>query len=116
MTLGFRKLRLISRIYKTSVTVDVDHSLSKSLWRSIGITFQCNCGHGNDWAFGKTVLQAIILRLAFNQSEALTIIMDHDADMIWIIEGRCTAMSAYKTTYGRQALGNPSSALLTHQP
>src|SRR5713226_3829016 len=60
--------------------------------RTIGITFKGNGGHGYDRTSGKPLLQIVIFRLAFSQCESPAIIMDHDADVIRIVEGRCTAI------------------------
>jgi hypothetical protein len=60
------------------------------VWCTIGITFKGNGGHGDDRAFGKPLFQIVIFRLALSQTEPPTVIMDHDADVIRIVEGRCT--------------------------
>jgi len=65
------------------------------MWCTVGITRKSNGGHGDDWTFGKPLLQFVILRLAFGQPEAEAVIVDHDADVIRVfargsgsIEGR----------------------------
>src|SRR5437763_21731 len=60
--------------------------------RTVGITFEGDGGHGDDRGLGKPLVEIGILRLAFNQCEAPSIIMDHDADMIRIVERRRTAI------------------------
>ena len=60
--------------------------------RTIGITFKRNRRHGDDRTCGKPLFQIVILRFAFSQSEPPAIIMDHDADVIRIVEGRCAAI------------------------
>src|SRR5437016_5743262 len=60
--------------------------------RTIEITSNGDCGHGGDRTFGKPLSQIVIFRLAFGQSEPPPIVMDHDADMIRIVEGCCTAI------------------------
>ena len=55
--------------------------------RTIGVTFKGNGGHSDDRAFGKPLFQIVIFRLAFGEAKPPAIIMDHDADMIRIVEG-----------------------------
>src|SRR5829696_7798580 len=59
---------------------------------TIGITFKGNGGHGDDRTFGKPLFQIVIFRFAFSQAEPPAVIMDHDADMIRGVEGRCAAI------------------------
>src|SRR2546423_12449398 len=59
------------------------------VWCTIGIAFKSNSGHGDVRTFSEPLFQLVIFRLAFSQSEPPAIIMDHDADMIRIVEGRC---------------------------
>src|SRR5215212_6088864 len=59
---------------------------------SIGITFKGNGGHGDDRTFGKPLFQIVILWVAFSQAEPPAVIMDHDADVIRVVEGRCAAI------------------------
>src|SRR5207245_11143780 len=40
-------------------------------------------------AFGEPLFQLVILGLALSQSEPPAIVMDHDTDVIRVIEGRC---------------------------
>ena len=56
--------------------------------RPIGIPFQGDGGHGDDRTLGQPLFQGVVLRLAFGQTQAPAIVMDHDADMIRIVEGR----------------------------
>ena len=60
--------------------------------RTIGIAFKGDGGHGDDRTFGKPLFQIVIFRLAFSQAEPPAVIMDHDGDMIRIVEGRCAAI------------------------
>ena len=62
------------------------------VWCPIGIAFQRNGGHGNVRTLSKPLFQLIIVRLAFGQPEPPAIIVDHDADMIRIVEGRGAAL------------------------
>ena len=63
-----------------------------SMWRPIGITFKGNGRHGDNRAFGKSLFQIVIFRFAFSQGLPPAVIMDHDGDVIRIVEGRCTAI------------------------
>ena len=60
--------------------------------RTVGIAFECNGGHADDRSFGKLLFQIVVFRLPLSQSEPPAIIMDHDADMIRIVEGRGAAI------------------------
>lgn len=55
--------------------------------RSIGISFQGDGGHTDDQPLGQLLFQGVVLRLAFGQTKAPAIVMDHNADMIRIVEG-----------------------------
>src|SRR5208282_5738999 len=57
-------------------------------WRPIGVAFQSDGRHGDGRTSGKALLQIVIFRLAFNQAEPPPVTMDHDGNMIRIVE-RC---------------------------
>src|SRR5215207_4048393 len=59
---------------------------------TIGIAFEGNGGHTNERAFGKPLFQIVIFRFAFSQAEPPAVVMDHDVDMIRVVEGRCAAI------------------------
>ena len=62
------------------------------MWGTIRITFQSDGWH-RDWReCGKPLFQIVILRLAFGKSQAPAIVMDHNADVIRVVEGRRTAI------------------------
>jgi hypothetical protein len=61
---------------------------------TIGITFEGNGGHGDDRTFGKLLFQIVIFRFAFSQAEPPAVVMDHDVDMIRVVEGRCAAIDS----------------------
>src|SRR6266576_3165143 len=65
---------------------------SVGVWCTIGITLKSNGGHGDDRAFGEPLLQIVVFRLAFSQAEPPAVIVDHDVDMVRIVEGRCAAI------------------------
>jgi hypothetical protein len=54
---------------------------------AIGVALKGDGGHGDDWTFGKPLFEIVVFRLAFGQSEPPAIIVDHDGDMIRIVEG-----------------------------
>ena len=60
--------------------------------RSVSIAFQGDCGHVNYRGLGEPPFQIVIFRLTFSQSQPPAIIMDHDAHMIRVVEGRCAAI------------------------
>src|SRR5258708_16506728 len=62
------------------------------VWCPIGIAFQVNGGHGDVRTFGEPLFQIVVLWVSLSQSEPPAIIMDHDADMIRIVKGRCAAI------------------------
>src|SRR5262245_38214174 len=62
------------------------------VWGAIGVAFKGDCGHCDDWTFGKSLFKVVIFPLAFSQADALPVIMDDDTDMIRVIEGRCAAV------------------------
>src|ERR1700733_10291726 len=59
---------------------------------TIGIALEGDGGHGDDRAFSEPLFQVAIFRLAFGQAEPPAIIMDHDGDMIGVVEGRRAAI------------------------
>jgi hypothetical protein len=72
----------------------------------IGIVFQGHRGHCDVRKFGKPLFQLVIVRLAFGQSKPIAIKMDHDADMIRVVEGRGAALEGglVKGPCGRSGL------------
>src|SRR5260370_34033061 len=58
----------------------------------MAISLKSNAGSCDVRTFSEPLFQLVIFRLAFSQSEPPAIIMDHDADMIRIVEGRCAAI------------------------
>jgi len=62
------------------------------MWCTVGITFKSNGGHCDERTCGKPLFQIVILRLAFGQAEPLAAILDHDSDVIWVVEGRSGAI------------------------
>lgn len=60
--------------------------------RTVGIAFKSDGGHGDDREFGKPLFQVVIFRLTVSQAQPPAVIMNHDADMIRVVEGRCAAI------------------------
>ena len=65
------------------------------IWCTIGITFKSNGRHGDDRAFGKPLFQIVLFRFDFSQAEPPAVIMDHDADMIRVVQARRRFPSEY---------------------
>src|SRR5262245_42585905 len=78
------------------------------MWRTIGIAFKRDGGHSNDRRFGQPLFKLVILRLAFSQSEAPAVTMDHYLDMIRVVEGRCSPIerSRIEVPFWRRKLPN----------
>src|SRR5437588_4976581 len=64
------------------------------MWGAISIAFQGNRRHGDGRTFGEPLFQFVILRLACGQPEPPAVIVDHDADMIRVVEGRGAALES----------------------
>jgi len=62
-------------------------------WRNaIGITIKGDRRHSDDRTFGKSLFQIVVLWVAFSQAQPPAVIMDHDADVIRVVEGHCGAI------------------------
>ena len=59
------------------------------MWSPIGVPFESDGRHGYKRAFGKSLFQFVIFLLAFRQTKPPAVIVDHDGDVIRIIERRC---------------------------
>ena len=59
---------------------------------AVGIAFKGDAGHGDARAFGKPLFQISIFRFAFGQAEPPPIIVNHDVDMVRIVESGCAAI------------------------
>src|SRR5208337_4368265 len=69
--------------------------------RPVGVAFQRDRRHAYDRRFGEPLLQIVVFRLALSQPEPPAVIMDHDADMVRIVE-RC------RTAVERRVIELPS--------
>jgi hypothetical protein len=59
---------------------------------AIGITIQGNRGHCDDRTCGKSLFEIVVLWVSFCQAQPPAVIMDHDADVVRVVEGRCGAI------------------------
>src|SRR5947209_5372940 len=62
------------------------------MWRTVGITFKGDGGHGNHGSCGQPLFQIVIFRLTFSQADPPAVIMDDDLDVIRIVEGGCATL------------------------
>ena len=60
--------------------------------RAVGVAFQRDGRHGDDRTCGEPLFQLVIPRLARRQAEPPAVVVDHDADVIRIVEGRRAAL------------------------
>src|SRR5918995_1908562 len=59
---------------------------------AIRIALECNGRHLNGGEFGEPLFELVVLRLALSESEPPTVVMDDDADVIRVVEGRRAAI------------------------
>jgi hypothetical protein len=59
---------------------------------AIGVAFEGDCRHGDRRPFGEPLLQIVVFRLAFGQSESPAVVVDHDLDVIRVVERRRAAI------------------------
>src|SRR5271165_6793952 len=62
--------------------------------RTVCITFECNGGYSDKRPGSKSLFHFIVFRLALHQAEPPTVVVNHDADMVWVIEGGCTTLES----------------------
>ena len=55
--------------------------------RTVGVTFERDGGHRDDWTHGELLLQFVVPGLAWRQSEPPPVVVDHDLDVIGVVEG-----------------------------
>src|SRR6185312_17048095 len=55
--------------------------------RPVRIAFQGNRRHGDDRRFGKPPLEIIVFRLPGSETEPPAIVVDHDGDVVRVVEG-----------------------------
>ena len=80
----------------------------RRVWRTVGIAFKGDGGHGDGRKLSELLFEFVILRFAFRQSNSPAIVVNHDGDMIRIVEGRCGAIECriVKVPFGRSDLPN----------
>src|SRR4051794_18514482 len=59
---------------------------------AVGIALQRDGGYGDDRGRSKPPFEFVISRLAFSQAKPPAVIMDHDLDVLWIVQGRGAAL------------------------
>ena len=59
---------------------------------TIGVAFHGDRGDGDDRNFGKPLFQIVIFRLAFGQAKPPAVVVDHDVDVVRVVERRCAAI------------------------
>ena len=64
------------------------------VWRAIGVAFESDCRDRNDGGLGEPLFQTVVCGLAIGQSETPAVIVDHDVDMIWVVERCCGALES----------------------
>src|SRR6476660_5896991 len=56
--------------------------------RAVRVAFQRDRRHGDVWSCGELLLQFVVLRLTWCHSEAPPVVVDHDVDVIGVVERR----------------------------
>ena len=60
--------------------------------RAVGVAFHGDGGHGDDRPFGELLFQIVVFRLAVGEAEPPAVIVDHDGDVVRVVEGRRAAV------------------------
>src|SRR6202050_3874171 len=60
--------------------------------RTVGVTFKSNGGHRNVRSFSKPLFQGVVFPLALSQPNPPSVIIDHDGNVVRIVEGRRSAI------------------------
>src|SRR5262249_57355312 len=55
--------------------------------RAIGIAFEGDSGNRDGWRGGETLLELVVFRLALGQALAPAVVVDHDGNVIGVVEG-----------------------------
>jgi hypothetical protein len=58
------------------------------VWRTIRITLTCDGVYGDRWTRRKPLFHIVVLRVAIGQPEAPAVVVDHEVDMIGVVEHR----------------------------
>jgi hypothetical protein len=59
---------------------------------AVGIAFHGDGRHGDDREFGKPLFQVVVFRLAFRETKSPAIIVNDNADVVRVVEGRRAAI------------------------
>lgn len=62
--------------------------------RAVGVAFEGDGRNGDDGKFGQPLFQFVVFRLARGQTKPPAIIVDHDGDMVGVVEGRRAALES----------------------
>src|SRR5438270_13219451 len=62
------------------------------MWRTIGIAFKSDRGYRDDRCRRNPLFHMFILRVALSQTDPPAIVVDHNGDVVRIIERRCRAI------------------------
>ena len=60
--------------------------------RAVGIALESDGGHGDHRSFREPLLEVEVSRLALGDPEPPAIVVSHDRDVIWVVEGRRGAL------------------------
>src|SRR4051812_10758079 len=59
---------------------------------TVGVAFECDCGHTDHRHFCELSLQVVMPRFALHQIESPAVIVDDVRDMVWVVENRGAAL------------------------
>ncbi len=54
---------------------------------AVGISFECDCGDGDDGGFGKFFFEVVVFWLARGEAKTPAIVVDDDGDVVRVVEG-----------------------------
>jgi len=55
--------------------------------RAVGVAFEGDGGHGDGRELGELPFQVVVLRLARGQADPPAVVVDHDRDVVGVVEG-----------------------------
>src|SRR5438874_1932457 len=59
------------------------------MWSTVGVTLEGDRRDANERTCSELPLQIVVLRLTVGETEPPTVVVDHDADMIRVVERLC---------------------------
>src|ERR1051326_5526857 len=76
--------------------------------RSVGITFKGDRWYDNNWTFDESFFEIVIFRLAFSHTDPPAVVVNHDGDVVRVVERRCSAIEGgvIEVPLGRSELPN----------